>query len=129
LAPTSVITSKAKSETSHPSAQYDKNDFTTLKYGQEISLRGRFGKYLTALRGHLDNDTTIQHQLHSSSVTYHLGVVGQGIGEVLDCLVFINVDKRDHNGPVLFGSTVAIKAPAAMERCDLFSPFTFGTVS
>jgi hypothetical protein len=104
----------------------DKNDFTTLKYGMEISLRGRFGKYLTAARvQNTEKETDSVAGRHSHATSYVLGVTGQGIGDVLDCLIFVNVEKRDSTGPILYGSAVAIKAPAAMERYERFECYNF----
>ena len=66
----------------------------------EISLRGRFGKYLNAIRvTNSENDQTQQNIVNTrgsnrSAVSYALGVSGQGIGELLDCLVFVSIDKK-----------------------------------
>ena len=53
-------------------------------------------------------------QTHTQS--FILGVEGQGVGELLDCFVFVNADNRDDISSMKYGMTVAIKAPAAKER-------------
>lgn len=146
-----------KSQRSHG----DEWEYTVLKFGSEISLRGRLGKYLTAVpmlqqtaisgagaqlysnhsssrersnsnmseSGHSTaaNGVTgtatatpapsaiIQAQL-AHTQTFILGVEGQGIGEPLDCFVFVNADIREDVSCIKYGMTVALKVPAAKER-------------
>eukprot|EP01038_Epipyxis_sp_PR26KG_P006038 gene6038-8313_t len=97
----------------------DQEDFTCIKFGSDYVLRGKLGRYLCANIIESASDDTVTG-INSSrlppSATFSLGAEGQGIGEALDCLNFVNVDKREDNGPVQYGMTVSIKAPAAKER-------------
>ncbi len=61
--------------------------FSTLKFGCECNLRGKFGKYLNAMRHSESSEDR-------SAISYALGVEGQGIGESLDCLVFLYPENR-----------------------------------
>jgi hypothetical protein len=90
----------------------DTIDFTVVTFGTQCSIRSRLGKYLTAVLSESLPTTT------SSTVTkvFSLGVDGQGIGDAMDALAFINADSREDLGPIRYGSVVAIKAPAAKER-------------
>jgi hypothetical protein len=122
----------------------DEWEFTVLKFGTEVSLRGRLGKYLTAVpvaqqnaaaQFHLDATkapapaqaliaatASNPQQLNQSQSqpqpiqSFLLGAEGQGIGEALDCFVFVNAENREDVSPIKYGMTVAIKAPAAKER-------------
>lgn len=119
-------------------------DYTVLKFGSEVSLRGRLGKYLTAVPVQQNNavpassavasaqsaSTTgpiptatpaaasAQSQAQSASLAkaFLLGVDGQGIGEGQDCFVFVNAENREDILPIRYGMTVSIKAPGAKER-------------
>jgi hypothetical protein len=117
-----------------------------LKFGSEVSLRGRLGKYLTAVPVPQGNaaaasssaasaqsapsagpaptpatataaaSAQAQAQLASTAKAFLLGVDGQGIGEAQDCFVFVNSENRDDISPIRYGMTVSIKAPGAKER-------------
>lgn len=89
----------------------DEPDFTVVTFGTQCSLRSRLGRYLTASPGESPG-----RDGKTPSRTFLLGVEGQGTGDPLDSLVFINADRRDDGGPIRFGNVVAIKAPAAKER-------------
>ena len=99
-------------------------DYTVIKFGTEISLRGRLGKYMTTIPFTLPNtpvvtsSTTKSIPIPSIPLTkaYLLGLDGQGIGEVQDCFVFVNAENRDDISPIRYGMIVSIKAPAAKER-------------
>lgn len=150
----------------------DEWEYTVLNFGSELSLRGRLGKYLTAVSvlqvtptsapvssqstqpnssststrssfsypqndvltsnilSSLIKDTQSQQQTQHTNTqntqngqntqthtqSFILGVEGQGVGELLDCFVFVNADNRDDISSMKYGMTVAIKAPAAKER-------------
>ena len=139
-------------------SQYaDEWEYTVLNFGSEVSLRGRLGKYLTAVptianssmnhqqsgssatRSHqqlLDSNTgsarasfslgdttgtvnmmsgTSQYT-HQQTQSFSLGVEGQGVGELLDCFVFVNAENREDISSIKYGMTVALKAPAAKEK-------------
>ena len=102
-------------------------DYTVIKFGSEISLRGRLGKYLTIIPFSQPNavpvpivasSTSKSVQIPSAPLTkaFLLGLDGQGIGEVQDCFVFVNAENRDDISPIRYGMTVSIKSPAAKER-------------
>ena len=60
--------------------------------------------------------TAVEDISNTSGVVYTLGGEGQGIGEVLDCIQFINLEQKDDSGPIKYGMVVGIKAPAAKEK-------------
>eukprot|EP01041_Mallomonas_annulata_P006290 gene6290-12734_t len=103
----------------YPTAPHDEEDFSVIRFGTNCCLRGRKGRYLTAvptiatpLPSNTNANATGQPTKSSStsaSPTFVLGVEGQGVGDLLDCLTFVNTDNK-------YGATVAIKAPAARER-------------
>ena len=90
----------------------DEPDFTVVTFGTQCSLRSRLGRYLTAVPG----EVTSSKDSKAVSKVFLLCVEGQGIGDPLDSLVFINAESRDDGGPIRYGSTVAVKAPSAKER-------------
>jgi hypothetical protein len=97
-------------------------EYTVLKFGSEISLRGRLGKYLTAVpilqavtlphvqvpalaTGSSRSSFSMADSAQVSSTVpippvqqhtqaFLLGVEGQGIGELFDSFVFVNADNR-----------------------------------
>ena len=113
-------------------------DYTVLKFGTEVSLRGRLGKYLTSvpvLQPAAGTATPLQTSSTTTTVpapvaaaaataaaapaptkAFLLGVEGQGIGEAFDCFVFVNAENREDISPIRYGMTVSVKAPAAKER-------------
>ena len=111
--------------------QGDEWELIVIKFGSEISLRGKLGKYLTAnlssvtstvLTTTTDTATTTSSSSSSSLSFKHtnlsralppvpsgpknglpltttnssfvLGIDGQGIGDPLDCFVFVNAENR-----------------------------------
>jgi hypothetical protein len=69
--------------------------YTSIKFGDECSLRGKYGRYITAIKSIQEVDTTKNlKQPSSSNLIFPLGVNGQGIGESLDCILFVNADER-----------------------------------
>ena len=66
----------------------DTIDHTVLKFGTEISLRGNIGLYLQAVPVSTDPNNS------STPAIYMLDVKGQGIGEPLDCMTIVNLDKK-----------------------------------
>jgi hypothetical protein len=104
--------SEQRTTSTVPPQPADEWDFTVLKFGSECSLRGRLGKYLTAMpvnqtqltqlgSGNLASTSPSQtsrvNALKASQgqgLIYLLGVEGQGIGEQLDCFTFVNVENR-----------------------------------
>lgn len=101
--------------------------FTVLKYGTQCSLRCRTGRYLaaelvtTSPTPSLPSSTTLDTPFPSSSSThsssfYSLSVEGQGTGDVFDAITAVNVDSREDQGPIKYGSIIALKAPAAKVR-------------
>ena len=106
-------------------------DYTVLKFGTEVSLRGRLGRYLTsvpvlqpAAAGAPGAAAPLlpapapaaPPAAAALTKTFLLGVEGQGIGEAFDCFVFVNAENREDISPIRYGMTVAVKAPAAKER-------------
>lgn len=96
-------------------------EYTVLKFGSEISLRGRLGKYLTAVpvlqpvtlppgqapvlataSSRSSFSAADSAQASSTAPTppvqhtqaFLLGVEGQGVGELFDSFVFVNADNR-----------------------------------
>lgn len=104
----------------------DQEDYTVLHYARACTLRGRQGRVLCALPTTSDASanktaptpgvTGRPTPLPSSSVVYLLGVDGQGVGEDLDTLLFINAENKDDTGCIRYGDTVALKSPAGKER-------------
>jgi hypothetical protein len=124
----------------------DSLDYSVVRFGADYVLRGKLGRYLAAV------PTTVAVEpigisTHPTKTNASLGISsleisGQGIGEPIDCLNFINADKkyvqrthqillptlnyfvtlylcREDLGHIRYGSTVAIKSPAAKERCSV----------
>ena len=54
--------------------------------------------------------------LSSASVVYLLGVDGQGVGDEMDTMSFVNADNKDDTGAIRYGDTIALKSPAGKER-------------
>ncbi len=115
----------------------DKNTFdevTKIKYGTLMSIRHERGRYMSVLSVHPNdnndnnnnNDDDNRKSLLSSNpltdnknnvnVNYMLGVEGQGIGEEVDCLCFVNSDNREDTSTVRYGSTISLKATYAKDR-------------
>lgn len=95
-------------------------DYTVIKFGAEICLRGSVGSYMHAYPVIVENNSnptfssnasvsnlsmsitqasfiTSQKSISGSQggpiTVYILGVSGQGVGEALDCISFVNIDK------------------------------------
>lgn len=54
-----------------------------------------------------------------------LGVEGQGVGDELDMMLFVNADNKDDTGSIKYGDTVALKSPAGKERYDIVYLYLF----
>jgi hypothetical protein len=97
----------------------DQEDYTVVHFGSKISFKGEQGRYLAAqtVAG------TKKEQLSDGTITtvpttsFALGMNGQGIGELEDCFVPINVDSKEDSGPIRYGTTVVLKSVYAKERC------------
>jgi hypothetical protein len=91
----------------------DSADFTVVRFNQNYAIRGKHGKYLTAIPDELSSAPSYLSSIQTSaelspnakafemarspvppSRTYLLGADGQGIGELMDCLTFIPVDNK-----------------------------------
>lgn len=76
------------------------NDVSIVRFGVEYSLRGKHGLYLTAIPNSVSisgpASTAISKDANhpSSSQQYVLGCEGQGVGDALDCLQFINTNQK-----------------------------------
>lgn len=61
-------------------------------------IRGRNGRYLTAIMENSNNENENSQgntgSTNPQKVSYILGANGQGIGEPMDCIQFINVDNK-----------------------------------
>jgi hypothetical protein len=134
---------------SPPSSSLDSSDFTVIRYYQNYSIRGKNGKYLTAIpddfipvsyssssSSHLNGGLPDGYSPSAksfeatkspipSSRSYLLGVDGQGIGELMDCLSFVPVDTNKSieglgghttSQELKYGSIVAIKSAYSKER-------------
>lgn len=81
----------------------DTEDYTVIKFGTRYMLRGKLGKYLTASAE--DVVLTGPNAARSTapvSKVYNLNVDGQGVGDPMDCLCFMNIDsKYDMKTPTL----------------------------
>lgn len=94
-------------------------DYTVIKFGMEICCRGSIGSYLHACPHQVDSTTVnatantsvvnmsmnqsvanmsqmqpLKTTSHGPITIFTLGVTGQGVGETMDCLSFVNIDKR-----------------------------------
>lgn len=90
--------------------EQDQSDFTVIRFQQNYVIRGKHGKYLTALPEELGPSPQLSSSLPEQSPnakafemsrspvppsrTYLLGAEGQGIGELMDCLTFVPVDNK-----------------------------------
>jgi hypothetical protein len=80
-------------------ANFDIEDYGVIKFSMHYMLRGKLGRYLTAA---LDESKTphAHAKLASSGVSsvlskvYSLSVDGQGVGDPLDSLCFVNIDDK-----------------------------------
>lgn len=68
------------------------DNVTVVKFGKEYSLRGKHGLYLTAVPTSIRADK--EASLQPTSTHFVLGSEGQGVGDKLDCLQFINLNKK-----------------------------------
>jgi hypothetical protein len=68
------------------------------------------------IKGPVPGVTGRPEPLAASSVVFMLGVDGQGVGDELDMLLFINADNKDDTGCIKYGDTVALKSLAGKER-------------
>lgn len=96
----------------------DQEDYTVVHFGSKLSFKGEQGRYLAA-------QTVIgskKEQLSDGTITtvpttsFALGMNGQGIGELEDCFVPINIDSKEDTGPIRYGTTVVLKSVYAKER-------------
>lgn len=107
-------------------SKYDVDtDFTSLSFGMEFSIRNKLGKYLSALKIEEEklenrNDKTSVTGSKSgqdgASVTYTLGVDGQGVGEPRDNFIFVNTENKEDLNAVRYGMTVSIRSHYARDR-------------
>ncbi len=65
---------------------------------------------------HNTSSTANNTQKSAASVSYILGVDGQGVGDECDHLTFTNPDSRDDFSSIKYGSVISIKSFAAKER-------------
>ena len=91
------------------SGAYD--NVSVVRFCKEFSLRGKHGLYLTAVSNSSSSSAPPSLPISSASVTgsiretgsaaaaqqYLLGAEGQGIGDPLDCLQFININQKYMN--------------------------------
>lgn len=108
------IEGQASSLSNQPVDEYDA---TVLHYGVECSLRGRLGKYITAVPLSNVNSTTNEAlSVDGKGSPFAVGIDGQGVGDPLDSMVFINVENRDDASALKYGMTVCVRAPGAKDR-------------
>ncbi len=94
--------SEINSASSRPVADPDSLDYTVIKFGADYVLRGKLGRYLAAVQ-----TTAPVASVGAKSPapqSYSLEVSGQGIGEPLDCLNFVNIENKSDSLP--FNSSV-----------------------
>lgn len=87
----------------------DVMDFGVLRFGRSYMLRGKLGRYLTAVPEDSYNSIAIIPPAMSSpaatkaasaasaaagSRVYPLGVMGQGVGSSFDCITFVNIENK-----------------------------------
>lgn len=89
----------------------DVMDFGVLRFGRSYMLRGKLGRYLTAVPEDSYNSIAIiPPSLSSPAATkataasaattvagsrvYPLGVMGQGVGSSFDCITFVNIENK-----------------------------------
>lgn len=80
----------------------DEMDLTVVRFNKNYALRGKSGRYLTAnstqdtanSAANTPRGALPRSIFQQNPITYTLGVNGQGIGEDLDCLNFVNLDSR-----------------------------------
>lgn len=79
------------------SSSYDKDtlDHTVLKFGADYVLRGKLGKYLSAVPIVQEGVAAGPVGIGGRNLVPHtLQISGQGIGEPIDCLNFMSIDKK-----------------------------------
>lgn len=103
-----VSFSELKNEKSYTYKGVDELDHSVIRYNEDYVLRTKSGKYLTARNSNKDSNST--------NPIFLLEPDGQGIGEDLEIINFVNLEYKDDRGPIKYGSLLAIKAPAAKER-------------
>lgn len=86
-------------ESSEPSisssSEKDTLDHTVLKFGADYVLRGKLGKYLSAVPIAQEGSATGSVGIGGRNLVPHtLQISGQGIGEPIDCLNFMSIDKK-----------------------------------
>ena len=115
---------------SNSNSKSDYDQVTKIKFGTSISIRHGQGRYMSVISSSSESkpnisttsalsSATLQSNTKkndSSNLTYNLGVDGQGIGEEVDCLCFVNSDNREDTSTVRYGSTVSLKATYAKDR-------------
>lgn len=84
----SVLSFESKENASYQS--FDVLDYTVLNYNSDCLLKGKNGKYLTATQAD-PNDTPKQN---SKSITFLLSASGYGVGDLLDCIHFIHLERK-----------------------------------
>lgn len=68
-------------------------------------------------QGQLQNSVNNNNSNNNSNgPVYLLGVDGQGVGDDLDIMVFVNAESKEFRGPIKYGDTICIKCPASKER-------------
>lgn len=107
-------------------------DYTVIRYSTNYAARGRNGRYLNAytedsvLNPETNPTATAVNGPKPSSKAqnklYLLGIDGQGIGEPIDCIQFVNLEantvnkENSENAPIKYGTVIAIKSPWSKER-------------
>ena len=115
------------------SKKNDIDEVTKIKFGTLLSIRHEQGRYMSVLcsdpSSNKNDNTNVNISTISNisntmdnkknnegDVTYTLAVEGQGIGEEVDCLCFVNSDNREDTSTVRYGSTVSLKSAFAKDR-------------
>lgn len=110
---------KLQYDNSSSSNQADEYDAAVIHFGVDCSLRGRLGKYLTAVPMPISATvTTVTEALSvdGKGSPFAVGIDGQGVGDPLDSVVFINAESREDSSPARYGMAVCIRAPGAKDR-------------
>jgi hypothetical protein len=79
----------------------DREDYGVVRFGQRYTLRGKLGKYITAVPEQVvvsaaDPERPGGHsgQANHISKLFHLGLEGQGVGDPMDCFCLTNIDNK-----------------------------------
>lgn len=117
----------------------DTVDFNVVRFNNDYSFRTKQGKYLQTIADDSNdrddasvatfsseqysvasrlrqNSGIAEKNVPQNTSIFLLGADGQGVGELTDALQFINLEQKDSTGPIMYGTTIAIKSTAAKER-------------